>query len=79
MVALAIFLQMECLDTRYNGKARGYVADSHHGVITVAFGPNARTEAAAMIASLKQHHDWPVLAIADGDVLAQGPEQLEMF
>jgi len=42
--------------------------DERLGIVTVAFGPNARTEAAAMIASLRQHHDWPVLALSDGEV-----------
>ena len=40
-----------------------------NGVVTVAFGPNARTEAEAMIASLRQYHDWPVVILADGPVI----------
>jgi len=35
------------------------------GVIYVAFGRKARTEAAASIASLREHHDWPVLVVSD--------------
>ena len=38
------------------------------GVVTVAFGQNARAEAAAMIASLKQHHNWAIMALSDGEV-----------
>jgi len=38
------------------------------GVVCVAYGANALAEAEAMIASLRQFHDWPVLAVSDGKV-----------
>jgi len=38
------------------------------GVVCVAYGDKALAEAEAMVASLREHHDWPVLAIADGAV-----------
>ena len=39
-----------------------------HGVIVVAYGGKALAEAEAMIASLRQFHDWPVMAISDKHV-----------
>jgi len=38
------------------------------GVVCVAYGDNAVAEAEAMVGSLKERHDWPVLAVADGAV-----------
>ena len=41
---------------------------AEQGVVCVAYGDKAVAEAGAMIASLKERHDWPVLAMADGPV-----------
>ena len=38
------------------------------GVMYVAYGAKARREAAQSIASLRQWHDWPVLAVGDARV-----------
>ena len=38
------------------------------GVVCVAYGDKAVSEAEGMIRSLRRFHDWPVLAISDGPV-----------
>jgi hypothetical protein len=47
------------------------------GVIVVAYGDKAVAEAEGMIESLRQHHDWPVMAIAEGPV--QGADIVRRF
>ena len=39
-----------------------------NGVIVVAYGNQAITEAEAMITTLRQFHDWPVMAVSDQQV-----------
>ena len=41
---------------------------TENGVIVVAYGGKAKAEAEAMIESLHQFHDWPVMAISDGAI-----------
>ena len=38
------------------------------GVVCVAYGDRAVREAEGMIASLRKHHGWPVMAISDSQV-----------
>ena len=48
-----------------------------NGVIIVAYGGKAVTEAEAMIGSLRQYHDWPVMAISDSPV--EGADMIWRF